>query len=104
MAQSKPDLFSKLSERGEDVVGRISDMPAAQRIFDAGMQLKARVDEMQKKMRGLDELEKRVKALEKKVDELSRSAGGSARRTTAKRTTAKRAATAQPKKKPPAAS
>ncbi|HKD32846.1 MAG TPA: hypothetical protein VKB73_05170 [Gaiellaceae bacterium] len=99
MAQSRPDLFSKLSERGEDVVGRISDMPAAQRIFDAGMQLKARVDDMQKKMRGLDDLERRVKALEKKVDELSRSAGGSARRTTAKRSSAKRTTT-QAKKKP----
>jgi uncharacterized protein YoxC len=101
MAQSRSDLFSKLTDRGEDVVGKISDMPAAQRIFDAGMQLKARVDDMQKKMRGLDDLERRVKALEKKVDELSRSAGGSARRTTAKRSTTKRTTT-QAKKKPSA--
>ena len=88
MAQSKSDLFSKLSDRGEDVVGKISDMPAAQRIFDAGMQLKARVDDMQKKMRGREELERRVKALEKKVDRLSKPA---AKRSTAKRTTTSRA-------------
>ena len=87
MAQSKSDLFSKLSDRGEDVVGKISDMPAAQRIFDAGMQLKARVDDMQKKMRGLEELERRVKALEKKVDELSRASGGAKAAATPKPTT-----------------
>jgi hypothetical protein len=98
MAQSRPDLFKQLADRGEDVVGRISDMPAAQRIVDAGMQLKARVDEMQKKMRGLDDLERRVKALEKKVAELS---GGPAKRSTAKRSTTKRTTT-QAKKKPAA--
>jgi hypothetical protein len=99
MAQSRQDILSKLADRGEDVVGRISDIPAAQRLR-AGVQLKARVDDLQKKMRGLDALERRVAALEKKVDQLARSSGGSARKTTAKRTTAKRSTTAAKKKTP----
>jgi hypothetical protein len=93
MAQGRQDLLSKLADRGEDVVGKLGDMPAAQRLLDAGVQLKDRVDELQKRVRGLDTLERRVAALEKKVDELSRS-----RRTAPKRTTAKRT-TSQGKKK-----
>jgi hypothetical protein len=53
---------------------------------------------MQKKLRGLDELEKRVKKLEKQVGELSkpkRKPASRSRSTTAKRATAP--------KKPPAA-
>jgi uncharacterized protein YoxC len=76
----RQDLFSKLADRGEDVVGKISELPATQRILDAGMQLKDRVDDLQKKMRGLDALERRVASLEKKVDELGRSSRATPKR------------------------
>jgi len=87
--QRKPDLIAKLADRGEDVVGRISDFPAAQRVVEAATGLKERADELQRRLRGLDELEKRVAALEKKVDRLAKPAG--AKRSTAKRTTTSRA-------------
>ena len=87
--QRKPDLIAKLADRGEDVVGRITDFPAAQRVVDAAAALKERADELQRRLRGLDELEKRVAALEKKVDRLAKPAG--AKRSTAKRTTTSRA-------------
>jgi hypothetical protein len=87
--QRKPDLIAKLADRGEDVVGRITDFPAAQRVVDAAAALKERADELQRRLRGLDELEKRVVALEKKVDRLAKPAG--AKRSTAKRTTTSRA-------------
>jgi len=89
--QRKPDLIAKLADRGEDVVGRITDFPAAQRVVDAAAALKERADELQRRLRGLDELEKRVAALEKKVDRLAKPAG-------AKRSTAKRTATSRAKK------
>ena len=89
MAQRKPDLIGKLTDRGEDVVGRISDFPAAQRLADAAAGFKELVDDLQRRLRGVDELEKRVAALEKKVDRLVKPAG--AKRSTAKRTTASRA-------------
>ena len=82
--QRKPDLIGKLADRGEDVVGKISDFPSAQRVVEAAAGLKARADEIQRRLRGLDELEKRVAALEKKVDRLAKPA---AKRSTAKRTT-----------------
>ena len=87
--QRKPDLIGKLADRGEDVVGKISDFPSAQRVVDAAAGLKEFADELQRRLRGLDELEKRVVALEKKVDRLVKPAG--AKRSTAKRTTASRA-------------
>jgi cell division septum initiation protein DivIVA len=87
MAERKQDLLGKLADRGEDVVGKLADMPAAQRLVEAGMQLKDRVDELQKRVRGLDALEQRVAALEKKVDELSRPAKAAPKRTTTRRTT-----------------
>ena len=89
--QRKPDLIAKLTDRGEDVVGRITELPAAQRVVDAATGLKERADELQRRLRGLDELEKRVAALEKKVERLSKPAG-------AKRSTAKRAPTSRAKK------
>ena len=87
--QRKPDLIAKLTDRGEDVVGRITELPAAQKVVDAAAALKERADELQRRLRGLDELEKRVAALEKKVDRLSKPAG--AKRSTAKRTPTSRA-------------
>jgi hypothetical protein len=105
MAQGGQDLLSKLADRGEDVVGRLGDMPGAQRLLEAAGSLKERVEDLQKKVRGLDALERRVAALERKVDKLSTaSAGGksSTRATRAKRTTTK--GTTAPKPKPPGAS
>jgi uncharacterized protein involved in exopolysaccharide biosynthesis len=87
MAEDRQDLLSKLADRGEDVVGKLTEMPAAQRLLDAGVQLKDRVDELQKRVRGLDALERRVAALEKKVDELSRSSRTAPKRATSRRTT-----------------
>ena len=87
--QRKPELIAKLADRGEDVVGRISDFPAAQRLVDAAAGFKELVDDLQRRLRGVDELEKRVAALEKKVDRLTKPAG--AKRSTAKRTTTSRA-------------
>ncbi len=99
MAQGGQDLLSKLADRGEDVVGRISDIPGAQKLLEAAGSLKERVDDLQKKVRGLDELERRVAALERKVDQLSRSSGGatSARSSGVKKTGTARTTRAKPK-------
>jgi hypothetical protein len=99
MAQERgQDIFSKLADRGEDVLGRITELPGAQRLVETTNQLKERADEMQKRLRGLDALERRVDVLERKVEKLSksRSAGGAR-----KAATTKGATQAKPKPKPP---
>jgi hypothetical protein len=98
MAERKQDLIGMLTDRGEDVVGKISELPSAQRLLETAGSMRAKVDDLQKKVRGIDALERRVAALEKKVDQLSKAAGP--KRAAPKRTTAKR--TTKPKPKPQA--
>ena len=76
MAQQRSqDIFSKLADRGEEVIGKLGEIPGAQRLLESANQLKERADELQKKIRGLDDLGRRVAALERKVDQLSKSSG-----------------------------
>jgi uncharacterized protein involved in exopolysaccharide biosynthesis len=90
MAERKQDLIGLLANRGEDVVGKLSEMPTAQRIVEAANGLRERADELQKRLRGLDALEARVTALEKKVDHLSGAKRAAPKRAATKRTTAKK--------------
>ena len=89
MAEPKgQDILSRLADRGEDVIGRITELPGAQRLAESAAQLKKQGDELQRRLRGLD-------ALERKVDELSKPK----RATSARKPAAKKPA-AKPKPKP----
>jgi DNA repair ATPase RecN len=90
--QEQKDIFSRLADRGEDVIGRISEIPGAQRFAESAAQVKERADELQRRLRGLDALERRVDALERKVDELSKP-----KRTTARKPAAKKQPAPKPK-------
>src|ERR671930_1782850 len=82
MAVREPkDLLSMLADRGEEAIQRLADAPGADRVLGAAQALRDRLDEMQKRVRGIDALERRVAELEKRVDALS------APSTTRKRTT-----------------
>jgi hypothetical protein len=76
------DLFTRLAEVGEDAIQKIADMPAAGKLTDTLNGLRTRVDELQRKVRGIDELERRVTALEKRVDDLGGKKPATRRRTT----------------------
>src|ERR671935_1544520 len=72
MAVREPkDLLTMLADRGEEAIQRLSDAPGADRLLGAAQALRDRMDEMQKRIRGIDALEKRVTELEKKVEALS---------------------------------
>jgi uncharacterized protein involved in exopolysaccharide biosynthesis len=91
MAVREPkDLLTMLADRGEEAIQRLSDAPGADRLLGAAQALRDRMDEMQKRIRGIDALEKRVAELEKKVEALSKSA------TTRRRTTASKPRTRKP--------
>ena len=71
MAQQRDkDLLSRLADRGEQVVGRISELPGAKSLVDRTTQLAKRLDDVQKHLRGLGPLEKRVASVEKRLDKL----------------------------------
>ena len=72
MAQQK-DLLSRLADAGEEAIQRLAKAPGGENVLKALNTTRDRVDELQKKVRGIDALEKRVAALEKKVDALSKA-------------------------------
>jgi len=83
---------------GEELMGRIADLPGAKGMLDGVSTLRERVDELQKRMRGLDELSRRVEALERRVDELSGGKKPSAKRAPSTRSRAtKKGSSSSPK-------
>jgi hypothetical protein len=87
MAERKQDLLGRLADMSEEAIQRLSEAPGADRAFQALKGLGDKVDELQRRTRGFEELEKRLSALEKKVDSLgktpARSASGKRRSTAA---------------------
>jgi hypothetical protein len=113
MAQQKnKDLLSRLADRGEQVVGRITDLPGAKNLFDRTTQLAKSLDDVQKRLRSLGPLEKRVASVEKRLDKLegkpsTRKRPATRRTTSARASTAKRSATTRrrtPRRRPPSSS
>lgn len=69
-AQQK-DFFARLADLGEDALARFGEMPGGNRFLDAANGMRDRLDEIQKRLRGLDALEQRVDELERKIEALS---------------------------------
>jgi uncharacterized protein YoxC len=92
MAQRRQqDLLSRLADRGEQVVGRITDLPGAKQLVDRMAGLTKGLDDVQRKLRSLDPLERRVTQLERRVEKLEGAgAAKTTRRTTARASSAKR--------------
>jgi polyhydroxyalkanoate synthesis regulator phasin len=74
------DLLARLADAGEDALNRLADLPGGQRAMTAMNDLRNRVDDLTKKVRGIDALESRIAKLEKEVAALKK-ANASARRT-----------------------
>jgi hypothetical protein len=68
----RTDLLGKLADLSEEAMQRLSDAPGADRLVGALNATRERVDELQKRVRGLEDLEKRLAALERKVDKLAK--------------------------------
>jgi hypothetical protein len=84
MARKKQqkDVIARLAETGEEALHRLAELPGGARFADAANALRDRVDELAKRMRSLDPLERRVAELERRLDALSKPAK---RRTTTTR-------------------
>lgn len=86
------NIVSRLADAGEQTIQRLADAPGADRFMGAMTSMRERTDDMQKKLRGLDALEKRVGTLERRLDKLEGKGTSSTRRvasTTARKSTAK---------------
>ena len=64
---NEKDFLARLADAGEEALQRVADLPGGQKALTAMNDLRARVDEMAKKVRGIDALEARVAKLEKEL-------------------------------------
>jgi uncharacterized protein involved in exopolysaccharide biosynthesis len=72
MAERRQDLLGRLADLSEEAVQRLAEAPGADRVLQALKGLADRVDDLQRRTRGFEELEQRLAALEKRVDGLAK--------------------------------
>ncbi|MGE5690660.1 MAG: hypothetical protein ACM33B_08885 [Pseudomonadota bacterium] len=91
MARPRKDILTRLADAGEEAIARFTDAPGADRMLGAVTSMRDRMDELQRRVRGIDELERRVAELERRLDALapakatpSRSSASKARSSAAK--------------------
>jgi len=92
--QQQKDVLKRLADSGEEALQKfIGDLPGGSKVVDAANALFARVDELTKRVRSLDPLEKRVAELERQLDALTKpkSKPAAKRTTTARKTSTTRA-------------
>lgn len=94
-SKQQKDLLTRLSDVGEEALSRVASSTTTSRVMETVGGMRERLDDVQRKVRGLDELEKRVAKLEKRVEELSkpkpkRAPATRSRTTAARRTTTRK--------------
>ena len=67
------DAIRRLADRGEQTIAKLADLPGGTKALKAFNDLKTRVDDLGKKVRGVDELEARVAKLERELAALRRA-------------------------------
>jgi hypothetical protein len=70
------DLLSKLADRGEEVLSKFAETPGAARVLELLNSTRERIDDLQKRVIGLEGLERRLDEVEKKLEQLE--GGGAA--------------------------
>jgi polyhydroxyalkanoate synthesis regulator phasin len=80
------DILTRFQDLTAEALHRLQDVPGGSKLVEAVNDTKARLDEMQKKLRGLDELEKRVAKLEKQLAGQSKKPAARRKSTTAPKT------------------
>lgn len=82
---NQKDLLTRLADAGEEALHKVAELPGGTRLLEVTNTLRARVDEIQKRLRGLDALEARVAKLEQRVGGLEKSKRPAARKPAAKK-------------------
>ncbi len=70
--KTQKDVIKRLTETGEEALQRIVELPGGPKVVEAANAVRDRVDDLTKKVRRLDPLERRVTELERRLDALSK--------------------------------
>jgi hypothetical protein len=80
MTERKQDFLSQLADLSETAIQKLAEAPGADRVIHALKGLGERVDELQRRTKGFEELEKRLAELEKTVAGLTKSGGSTSKK------------------------
>jgi hypothetical protein len=83
----------RLADLGEEAIQRIGNAPGGDRVLAAMAGTRDRLDDLQKRVRGLEELDKRVATIERRLDKLEGKGKTTARKSTS---TARRKSSSSP--------
>jgi hypothetical protein len=64
------NIVTRLADAGEEAIQRLGGAPGADRLGGAVNTLRERMDEMQRRMLGLEEVQKRLESIERRLDKL----------------------------------
>jgi hypothetical protein len=70
---AEKDFVTRLADAGEEALSRLAELPGGQKAMTAFNDLRTRVDDLTKKVRGIDALEARVAKLEKELATLKKA-------------------------------
>lgn len=80
MAPKRKDLLGRLADAGEDALGKLGKARGMDQMLGFATTTRDRLDELTKRVRGIDALERRVARLEKRLDEVTGSKRSPAKR------------------------
>jgi hypothetical protein len=89
VARPRQSIVDRLADLGEDAIQRIGSAPGGDRVLAAMAGTRDRLDDLQKRVRGLEALDKRVVAIERRLDKLEdkKSSSGGSRKTSSSSST-----------------
>jgi BMFP domain-containing protein YqiC len=90
VAPPRQSIVDRLADLGEDAIQRIGNAPGGDRVLAAMAGTRDRLDDLQKRMRGLENLDKRVASIERRLAKLEGKGKPTATRKSASSTTRKR--------------
>jgi BMFP domain-containing protein YqiC len=70
VAESRQSIVDRLADLGEEAIQRIGNAPGGDRVLAAMAGTRERLDDLQKRVRGLEALDKRVEEIEARLDKL----------------------------------
>jgi len=73
MAAKNP--LSQLASLGEEAFGKLAQNPTTHRAIQSALQMKDRVDDLSKRVRGLEAMDKRFASIERRLDKLEKATG-----------------------------
>jgi hypothetical protein len=86
------DILALVQDLGSGALNKLADVPGGTKLMEMANETRTRLDDIQKKLRGLDELEKRVARLEKQLAATKPARKPAARKPAARKPAAKKPA------------